>query len=357
MFELTNEQRECFALVPVSDGWERLEVKASPYDNFKTYIYLEGDTVVKCILSGDAQYSEFEVSEKVSPDKRYLLPKTAKGKPVLLSSSNILKRTETGMHLGYREGHIGLRNANAQCCYYTNGNLKDNIRDLKGFIRWVEKWCSETTDADRADVCLFSQRKRRHVRFREGDVFRFKIGRRLYGYGRILLDYAQMRKNKEPFWDILMTKPLVCSVYHIANERDDVSAEELKTLKSLPSQIMMDNPIYYGEYEIIGHLPITEWEDYPILYGGSISVGDEAVCYQCGKVYRRIEGGRALYRQFINNGVSFRLNFNLDILMQCIKENSNRPYWENSFPWKTDQDLRNPKFSNELKKVKAQFGL
>ncbi len=55
MFELTNEQRECFALVPVSDGWERLEVKASPYDNFKTYIYLEGDTVVKCILSGDAQ--------------------------------------------------------------------------------------------------------------------------------------------------------------------------------------------------------------------------------------------------------------------------------------------------------------
>ena len=34
MFELTNEQRKCFALVPVSNHWERIELKPSPYDQF-----------------------------------------------------------------------------------------------------------------------------------------------------------------------------------------------------------------------------------------------------------------------------------------------------------------------------------
>ena len=90
MFELTNDQRKCFALVPVRDQWERIEAKPSPYDQFKTYLYLEGDTIVKCILYGDSQYCEYELSEKVSLDRKYLLPKTAKGKPTLLSSSTIL---------------------------------------------------------------------------------------------------------------------------------------------------------------------------------------------------------------------------------------------------------------------------
>ena len=39
MFELTNEQRKCFALVSVNDGWERIKIKSSPYDTFETYAY------------------------------------------------------------------------------------------------------------------------------------------------------------------------------------------------------------------------------------------------------------------------------------------------------------------------------
>ena len=90
MFELTNDQRKCFALEPIHDQWVCIEAKPSPYDQFKTYLYLDGDTIVKCILSGDSQYCEYELSEKVSPDRKYLLPKTTKGNPTLLSSSTIL---------------------------------------------------------------------------------------------------------------------------------------------------------------------------------------------------------------------------------------------------------------------------
>lgn len=357
MFELTNDQRNCFSLTPVCEHWELINAKPSPYDDYKTYLYLDGDTVVKCIVLGESQYCEYELCEKVSPDRKYLLPKTAKGKPVLLSSSTILKRNGIGMKLSYNNKHIRLYNQNTECLYYSNSYLNDNICDLDKFSRWVENWCAETTDIDRADILRFSQQERKHVRYQEGDVFRFKIDRRLYGYGRILLDYGKMRKHKEPFWDILMTKPLVCSVYHIVTDRDDVSVEELKPLSSLPSTVITDNSLFYGESRIIGNLPITQNEDYPIMYGDSIHAGENAVCYQCGKCFRKIENGTELYHGFRNSGVSYYLNFRLDILLQCIKENTNTPYWTNYLAYWVHEDLRNPKHAEKLQRIKQQFGL
>lgn len=357
MFELTNKQRECFALVPISNQWECIEANPSPYDQFKTYLYLDGDTIVKCILSGDSQYCEYELSEKISSDRKYLLPKTAKGKPTLLSSSTILKRNGIGMRLNYKDKNIHLYNEKNECSYFFNSYLNDDVCNLDGFSQWVENWCKETTDADKADVVRFSQQERRHIRYKEGDVFRFKIGRRLYGYGRILLDYNKMRKMKEPFWDILMSKPLVCSVYHIVTDQVDILLDELKKLGSLPSTIIADNSLFYGEYEIIGNLPVTENEDYPVMYGNSIHIGEKAVYYQCGKTFRKIDNDTAIYGGFINNGVSFNLNFTLDILQQCVVERSNNPYWSYYYSHWVDRDLRNPKHSEKLQKVKRQFGL
>lgn len=357
MYELTNDQRKCFALTPINDRWERIEAKPSPYDQFKTYLYLDGDTIVKCILSGDSQYCEHELSEKISADRKYLLPKTAKGRPTLLSSLSIQKRNGIGMRLNYNGKNIHLYNENTECSYYFNSYLDNGICDMNSFSQWVKKWCDETTGKDIADVVKFSHRERRHVRYREGDVFRFKIGRRLFGYGRILLDYDKMRKKKEPFWDILMCKPVVCSVYHIVTDRNDLSINELKSLRSLPSTIIMDNSLYYGEYEIIGNIPIGEFEDYPIMYGDSIRAGEKAVCYQCGRTYRRIENGTALYFDYKNNGVSNNLNFTLDILLKCIKDHSNDPYWENFYVRDVEHDLRNPKYADRLVQIKNQFDL
>lgn len=357
MFLLTNEQRECFALNPIQDHWECIEAKTSPYDGFKTYLYLDGDTIVKCILSGKTHYHEYELYEKVSQDRKYLLPKTSKGKPMLLSSYSVLKRTGTGMALSCKDAYVCLWNDRNECDYYSNRYLNDGVCDLNSFSKWVEEWCSETTDADKADIICFSQQPRKHIRYREGDVFRFKIDRRLYGYGRILLDYDKMRKEKQPFWDILMSKPLVCSVYHIVTARDDVSVDELKSLKSLPSNVISDNSLYYGEFEIIGNIPISNDEDYPIMYGNSIHFGEKAVCYQCGKVYRKLENRQQIYGGFKNNGVGFSLNFTLDILRSCIEENSNEPYWERYYQHFVNSDLRNPKYAEKLEKIRKQFGL
>lgn len=338
-----------------------MELKPSPYDTHQTAAYLDGNVLRKFIASGEDRYAEYEICERLSEDRKYLLPKTQKGKPVLLSAASLQKRAGVGICLSFfrhRSGYgdIALYSHTTEKNYYTNEYALGEIREFADFQRWIEDWCAETTPEDIADISAFAAQKRSHRKFREGDVFRFQIGRRQYGYGRILLDYAQMRKKKEPFWDILMGKPLVCSVYHIVTDRKDVTVEELRGLKALPSVHMMDNRLFYGEFEIIGNLTVGEREDYPILYGDSISVQYRAVLLQCGRIYRRKDKGTALFHDFTNNGIGFGLGFRLDVLLQCIREGSNGPYWQQD-NWKVNRDLRNPKFRRELEQVCRQFNL
>lgn len=360
MFELTNVQRKCFGLRPVERHWTAIAPKPSPYDRHVTIAYLDGTVLRKFIVTGDTLYTEAEICEQLSDDLRYLMPKTPKGKPVLFTAATLEKRTGTGMCLSYRQhrpylpSYISLYSLISEKVYYSSEYDPAYAHDITDFQQWVEDWCNETSQDDLTDLARFAAQPRQHVRFREGDVFRFPINRRQYGYGRILLDYARMRKAKEPFWDILMGKPLACSVYHIATERDDVSVEELKHLGSLPSVHMMDNHLFYGTYEIIGNIPIGEHEDYPILYGNSVDARDRAVLLQCGKLYRRIRNGTALFSDFTNHSIGFGLNFRLSVLLKCIGENSNTPYWADNSP-AAKKDLRNPKFRSELEQVCRQF--
>ena len=362
MFELTNKQRECFGLLPVEDHWVRVEPKPSPYDQHVTVAYLDGNVIRKYITTGKNRYCEYELCQPLSEDGKYLLPKTAKGKPVLFTAAALEKRTGLGMCLSYlrhNSGHsyVDLYNHNTQKGYYSARNELTYTDGIQDFQKWVANWCADTTEADLIDVAAFAAESRQHVKFREGDVFRFKINRRLYGYGRILLDYALMRKRKEPFWDILAGKPLACSVYHIATERKDVTVEELKSLLSLPSEHMMDNKLFYGEYEIIGNIPIGEYEDYPIMYGSSLNARYRAVLLQCGKLYRKIPDGQALFDDFRMGGIGFDLSANLSVLQQCIREGSNTPFWEQRVRSIFNNDLRNPKYRTELEQICKQFDI
>ena len=72
MFELTNEQRKCFALPLVLDNWKKVEVKASPYDYYVTYAFLDGRKIVKVIQVSDTvgrdMFREFGVEQMLSDD-------------------------------------------------------------------------------------------------------------------------------------------------------------------------------------------------------------------------------------------------------------------------------------------------
>lgn len=357
MYFLNNDQRRCFGLKPVLDDWKFQRINTSRYDMFDAFVYIKDKKVVKLICVSNDRYQELEYDELLSDDEKYLLPKTSKGKTVTLNYTNLSKRKQIGMTLSYCYKYIELYNSISDKNYFTTDYLQIKLDNINDFIDWVDTWCLETTEEDVEDIENFASEKRIHIKYNEGDVFRFKINRRKYGYGRILVDYTKMRKNKEKFWDILAGTALVCSVYHVITENKNLSIEDLKHLKSLPSSFMADNRIYYGEYEIIGNIPIGKNEDYPIMYGISIRAGENAVCFQEGKYHKKIIGGKVISEEFsfCHNAVSFSLDFKEDILKKCIKEKSNDPYWKLYFPKIVNDDLRNPKYTKQLKQIYKQM--
>lgn len=85
-----------------------------------------------------------------------------------------------------------------------------------------------------------------------------------------------------------MGKPYLVKIYEIISDTPDIDLCKLRELPSFPSEYIMDNVLFYGEYEVIGHLPLEDDEiGFPISYGRSISaLNNDTVYLQYGKIYR-----------------------------------------------------------------------
>jgi len=358
MFKLTNEQRKYLGITLVSSTWDFIKLIPSPYGKYDTFAYFDGNTICKRIIISENSYMEYDLNEETTNGRTELLPKTERGKIVKLTASTLEKRTPKGMYFSYKDGYLDIGNWETNRTFYDSYSEDIKFKNFEDLSCWIELWISETTISDLNELKEFSSSPKKHCKYRIGDFFRFKLNRRLYGYGRILLDYDKFRKEKIKFWDILMGKPLVIKVYHIATTNKNISCEDLRNLKSIPSQFIMDNAFFYGEYEIIGNLPLTDNElDFPVMYGESIDIRDSnKVLLQSGKKYFELNGNHALYSEFRNNGIGLGINVKLPILNKCIELHSNQPYWEQN-NYTTNKDLRNPKFCAEREAICKQFGV
>ncbi len=363
MFELTNEQRKCFALPIVEDNWQKIQVPSGSLDLFYTYAYLDGNRIRKIIQVYDEQpgyhmYKEYGIDELVSEDRTLILPKTSKGKPQKLSSASIGKRTPLGMSLAFDRGHICLLNWKSDIVYYANTYEKTDTDTLYEFSEWVNRWCAETTAQDLNELSAFSAQDRKHYKYREGDFFRFKLNRRMFGYGRIIFDYSKLERSGIPCWKIFMGKPLCVAVYHLITDNPNLMPEDLKDRMMLPSQMIMDNAFYYGEYTIIGNIPLTANEgDFTIHYGNTISSQEQGVRYQCGRTYIALNNQEELFPGFRHSEIGWGLNVKMPILKECIARQSNDPYWQKMPAWQVNGDLRNPRFVDKLHEVHKQVGI
>lgn len=361
LFELTNHQRACFGLVPVEEHWELIQLNPSPYDTDTSYAYVEGVRIHKYFRVSETSYVEFSMNEILSDDRKYILPKTEKGKPVKLSAATLGKKTPIGMVFAWSREYLNIYSATSEQNYYcSSAELPDlSLKTFPEFVTWLDKWCAETTAEDLADIQAFAARPRVHQKYREGDFFRYRINRRHWAYGRILFNYDRLRKEKVEFWDVFFGKPLVVAVYRTMTDEPMDDIEQLAGLPMLPSQLIMDNHFYYGEAEIIGNKPLTpEEEDYPIHYGRSKNAREKVLYLQSGPLYRKKLFGECLFEQdFSHCGIGFSMDVRVPVLEACIREGSNRPYWEQPRLYSVQEDLRNPKLKAEREAIFSQFGL
>ncbi len=370
LFELNNHQRACLGLALVEPHWVRIRLTPSPSDTETSFTYIEGTRIHKLIQVSEVSYKEYTLNETLSEDGTFILPKTDKGKPVKMTAATLTKKTPVGMAFSWQRNYLTIHNSTSQQGYYRSSVDEPalSLKTMADFHAWLDKWCAETTEADIAEAAAFAARERVHQKFCEGDFFRVRLDRRHWAYGRILLDFAAMRKKKIEFWDVFFGKPLVIGVYHVLTDQPLDDIDLLAGRPMLPSQFIMDNIFYYGEAEIIGNRPLTpEEEDFPINYGMSKDAREKVLYLQCGRLFRKIEGGKPpvlptergplSLLDFSFGGIGWEIYGRIPVLEACIREGSNRPYWEQPRWAQNQYDLRNPKLKAEREAVFAQFGL
>ena len=352
---IVNELRKYFGLQEIPDNWKKIDVTSDNYQGFNVSIFVDGQTVKKCMIFGLNKFKEFQLNETLSKNFDCILPKDSNKKPSTLDS--IINKSAIGLTLSFDTPNISIYNETTHKTYYTNYFDDKKVNSIVEFASWIQDWCKNSTEEDIKEINEFAnETPKAPISYKEGDVFRVKLSKNLYGYGRILLDYNKMRNNNEKFWDILMGTPVVASLYHIVTDNKNISLDELKNLQSFPSETVMDKNFITGEYEIIGNIPVDfKNEDFPIMYGNSF---DEVkkVCYQRGKEYHEITNSVAISSSYKNNGIASRLGYKLDLMKKCIETKSNKLIFE-SGPLNFRNDLRNPKNQEILKQIQSQFDI
>ena len=365
IFELTNEQRKYLGLIPVEEHWELVK-----FDN-GIYYYFEDDTIKKEIKVSKNYYHEAELNEKTAENRTMILPKTKRGKIKKFNYTATESFSPFGTYFTFSTDGVIIANYTTQRTYYSeifSEKEKISLDDLK---KWLDKWMKETTEEDLEEIEEFKNAKRKHCKFNEGDFFAFKLSRREWCFGRILLDVSKLKKdenfkkNKNYGLTNLMGKPLIIKVYHKISDNKNIDLKELSKCLALPSQAIMDNIFYYGEAIILGNLPLKpEENDMFISVSESISGIDKNIAYlQYGLIYREIPlsdyeklikdlkiGAQTLRRE----GIGFVIDTYK--LKECIEAKSNSPFWE-KYKKHNIPDLKNPDHIELKRKIFKAFGL
>ena len=365
IFELTNEQRKYLGLIPVEEHWELVK-----FDN-GIYYYFEDDTIKKEIKVSKNYYHEAELNEKTAENRTMILPKTKRGKIKKFNYTATQSFSPFGTYFTFSTDGVIIANYTTQRTYYSEIFSEKEKISLDNLKKWLDKWMKETTEEDLEEIEEFKNAKRKHCKFNEGDFFAFKISRREWCFGRILLDVSKLKKdenfkkNKNYGLANLMGKPLIIKVYHKISDNKNIDLKELSKCLALPSQAIMDNIFYYGEAIILGNLPLKpEENDMFISVSESISGIDKNIAYlQYGLIYREIPlsdyeklikdlkiGPQTLRRE----GIGFVIDTYK--LKECIEAKSNSPFWE-KYKKRNVPDLKNPDYIELKRKIFKAFGL
>jgi hypothetical protein len=285
-FELTNNQRLYFGLEPIQPNWERVALKGDSYRP-ESILYFDGNVIKRHIVSTEKQYKECRYND-ATKEKTILLPVTGKGKEKKLTASVLESRQPEGVYCVIETtGRILIGNHNTQTTFYDTFWEQQNAAEPEPINILVEKFIQTSTENHLSEIAIFKKSKRRNISFRPGDFFAFKINRTEYGFGRVLLNIDALKnKNlipKHHGLSFLMAKPILIKLYSFISITKHVNTDKLEKTAALPSDYMMDNLFFYGEYEIIGHKGLIDNDfDFPISYGRHISASRHGIFLQWG---------------------------------------------------------------------------
>ncbi|MCG6150368.1 immunity 26/phosphotriesterase HocA family protein, partial [Leptospira levettii] len=370
IFELNNEERRYFGLNPVLPNWERVTFKGDALRE-DSILYYDGNKIKRQIISNDSKYEEKQYEENTI-NKKTLLPKTDKGKEKKLTPATFEKCRPINTYCKIENNRtILIGNYSTQRMFYNSefDNLeKKQIDTIKNIVSEFIETCPESYIND---IDKFNSEKRKKNEYKMGDFFRFKINRTFYGFGRILLDINKIRKQKliSEYHGLnsLAGPPVLIKIYAIISEKKDIELELIKKQISLPSSYIMDNRLFYGDYEIIGNIKLEDNElDFPISYGRRNDHNDNVFVFlQWGLIHLELplnKFSKYLYddrypmslNPYRNYAIGFEPSYGIRDIKSALEGNN---IYDTNKDWYTKFDLRSPTNKSIKNEIMETFGL
>ncbi|TCK56591.1 immunity protein 26 of polymorphic toxin system [Flavobacterium sp. 90] len=378
-FELTNTEREYFGLEKVEPNWEKIVLNGDTYRE-PSILYFEKNTIKKHITSTENRYTERQYNEETI-NREFIRPKTAKGKEKKLTAAVLETKTPIGVYLYLdRHGDLIIGNHTTKTSFFNSRWENNNQKTEKKLKFWIDNFIKDSDENHLQAINNFKSAKKKNIKFKSGDFFAFKIDRKNYGFGRVLLEINKFRKanvlEKDHGLSYLMGTPVLIKMYPFISENKYINTDLLENLDALPSDYMMDNHLYYGEYEIIGHKKLEENEfEYPISYGKVIKSGSTNVFFQWGFIHKEIPVSK--FNKYINGenpflpedtysrhmrnpygyySCGFSTNYDKINIVETIRNNNVFDFNKDPY-FKTEFDLRNPKNENLKNEIMREFGI
>lgn len=277
LITLTNEERRYLGLSALSPDWDT-SAYCSKTNLWYTRVtvFFDGNTIVKVISEtkrvlddGNANYENYvEYDTKLDTDQRkLLLPLTSRGKPKVLSASNINAVTPFGCSFAiyYEAGKdtfLLLDNPRANKEFpIGEWDAIAVIRSETDFHAFMNTYISTCRDDYFDKLQAFKDAKKVTVKYKPGDIFRMELDRTHYCYGIITGTIKKLTAmpelpEKHSLRQLMMV-PIMVRAYQLITEDPNLKADTLRHVPLGRVKIVGDNDIIWGTHTIIDHKPLV----------------------------------------------------------------------------------------------------
>jgi hypothetical protein len=255
LYELTNEERLYFGLVPIANIWDKKILSDA------IILYFDGDKIVK-IQEHDYGYLEYD-TDIDTIDRQILLPKTSRGKQQKLTIPRILKIKGSGTQFrgSFQGGGISVYD-NRKNIFFIKGFVEEglisNYQDIKN---WITNYIANIPPNYFNWLNSQLGQKPKKIKAKEGDIIAFKISQTEYGFARILFDLSAQRRKSDILWpdaSWIYSKSLVIAAYAYYTDSLNLDVDNLIQKKTLPTIYIFDTDVQNGQFPIIEYKELTQ---------------------------------------------------------------------------------------------------
>lgn len=266
---ITNDDRKFIGLDTIPENWECRQLGK------KVRIYLDENHIIRkkiTVSSGNScfNYLEERAFAETEEGGIYLKSRTRNGKGKKLTASAVEAINLSGVYFSFKivdDKMTVVIGSNTSCTYFYH-SINAPAMSLR---QWLDDWKDSTTAEDKMELAAFRKQERIIQKYGKGDIFRFKVGRRRWGFGQIMLSVSENWDCNGNIWKYGMPnggKPVCYTLFGYISEDKETDIDFLMSCRRLPSRYVYDNHFLFGDYEVFGNRPVDDdcWE--PVLHYG-----------------------------------------------------------------------------------------